>query len=82
MIAAADYEARLSTKLFFDRETSGGPTGGPYRLRLVHCVSRSILVAQSGLRFTSNREGVCGTPGYIPPETWRRAHSFSLLFRS
>ncbi|CAK9023464.1 unnamed protein product [Durusdinium trenchii] len=21
--------------------------------------------------FTSNREGVCGTPGYIPPETWR-----------
>lgn len=25
--------------------------------------------------FTSNREGVCGTPGYIPPETWRRAHS-------
>ncbi|CAJ1449378.1 unnamed protein product, partial [Effrenium voratum] len=21
--------------------------------------------------FTSLREGVCGTPGYIPPETWR-----------
>lgn len=21
--------------------------------------------------FTSNRQGVCGTPGYIPPETWR-----------
>lgn len=21
--------------------------------------------------FTANREGVCGTPGYIPPETWQ-----------
>ncbi|CAE7567901.1 xpr1 [Symbiodinium natans] len=21
--------------------------------------------------FTSHRQGVCGTPGYIPPETWR-----------